>query len=111
MGRVMVLAGTHPLASALDFQLKSEYENRVADERGRASHGDQSDFTLCISLAVSGKMFHVGLSRRNIKDDLFGVWWMPRGENRTDVEYGCAAGVLRRHGAGFVEYPPDRGGS
>ena len=59
MERVAELAKTHPMVSTLKGHLENLLEDRVLDERGRASSGDQSNFWLSLSLAEFGKVMRV----------------------------------------------------
>ena len=85
MERVLALAKTHPLVSTLNPHKENLLQDRVLDDRGRAISGDQSNFFLSPSLAVSGKVMHVGISTRQIESSFFGLWWAPKGSDLTEA--------------------------
>ena len=61
-------------------------EDRELDEQGLAIKGEQSDFNLSLSLAVTGKVMRVGITTRHIKKGYFGLWWAPKGTNWTEAD-------------------------
>ena len=79
MERVVELAKTHPLVSTIQVMHQNLAEDRELDERGYAKKGDQSNFFLSLSLAVSGKVMHVGISTRHIDSPFLGCGGRPRG--------------------------------
>ena len=56
---------------------------REQDEKGRATSGHQSSFNLSLSLVGTGKVFGVGLSTKEIRPDLFALFWKPVGSGWT----------------------------
>ncbi len=58
------------------------------DERGRAVGGEQSEFGLSLSLAGSGKAFHVGMSTKDVDDEELVAlwWWCPHASGRSPRE-------------------------
>ena len=76
MERVLALATTHPLVSMLTLHPENVFQDRELDKQGRAITGDQSNFFLSLSLAVSGKVMHVGISTRHSEasTSFFGLW-------------------------------------
>ncbi len=75
--RWLELAKTHPMAVGT-WHACSRRKRPAYDERGRAVGGEQSEFGLSLSLAGSGKAFHVGMSTKDVDDEeLVALWWCP----------------------------------
>ena len=97
MERVVELAKTHPLVSTISANLENLVEDRELDERGYAKKGDQSNFFLSLSLAVSGKVMNVGISTRHSEasTSFFGLWWRPKGPDEwSEIETEVAREVF-----------------
>ena len=52
--------------------------NPTRKDPAKVERGDQSNFFLALSLAVSGKVMHVGISTRHIESAFFGCGGRPR---------------------------------
>ena len=84
MHRLLALARTHPIVqTVIPIHLRNLRLDREVDDEGRATKGHQSEFDLSLSLAGSGCVFIVGLSRRNVHPDLFALHWRPKGSGWT----------------------------
>ena len=96
MERVAELAKTHPMVSTLKGHLENLLEDRVLDERGRASSGEQSNFWLSLSLAEFGKVMNVAITTRPsvVSTGCFGLWWRPKESDWLEAETWVARMVF-----------------
>ena len=107
IGRMHALARSHPFVwTTTCICLRSVWDEREEDCKGRATSGPQSSFELSMSLVHTLKVFRVGLTTGR-GPEIFALHWRTKGREGLGARLlaRCSERLLRHHRARCAPLP------